>query len=329
MVSNVQPGRAVLERMAIYRLMADIAPLRASYHGKFALAAFVGVLVPLAIFIIYLLISRADWDKMYPVIAALVLASFMGFLGTLWILRELLAPIELTAEALRSYIESRKLPDLPVHFPDNAGRLMEGTQYTLSQLHETISRLERVSDTDELTGLYNRRAGEKRLNEEVARAERDLQSFQFAFFDVNEFKLINDRFGHSAGDACISHVAALLQLNTRRGDWVSRWGGDEFVVGLHRNRALKMVMSRIVKAVESTPCEIGPGQELVVHVSCGVAEYRFGSGSEGVLMDADKAMYAAKELGHRDGSSHVCYRNELDLPPRGDPPRRAGTLVSS
>jgi diguanylate cyclase (GGDEF)-like protein len=329
MVSKIQPGRAVLERMAIYRLLADITPLRASYHGKFALAAFVGVLIPLAIFIVYLLVSRSDWDKMYPVIAALVLASFMGFLGTLWILRELLAPIDLTAEALRSYIESRKLPDLPVHFPDNAGRLMEGTQYTLSQLHETISRLERVSDTDELTGLYNRRAGEKRLIEEVARAERDLQSFQIAFFDVNEFKLINDRFGHSAGDACISHVAALLQLNTRRGDWVSRWGGDEFVVGLHRNRALKMVMSRIVKAIESTPAEIAPGQELVVHVSCGVAEYRFGSGSEGVLMDADRAMYAAKEMGHRDGVSHVCYRNELDVPPHGEPPRRAGTLVSS
>jgi len=311
MVSKVQPGRAVLERMAIYRLMADIAPLRASYHGKLALAAFVGVLIPLAIFIIYLLFSRADWDKMYPVIAALVLASFMGFLGTLWILRELLAPIDLTAEALRSYIESRKLPDLPVHFPDNAGRLMEGTQYTLSQLHETISRLERVSDTDDLTGLYNRRAGEKRLNEEVARAERDLQSFQLAFFDVNEFKLINDRFGHSAGDACISHVAALLQLNTRRGDWVARWGGDEFVVGLHRNRALKMVMERIVKAISSSPCEIAPGLELRLSVACGVADYRFGSGPAGVIADADKALFVAKELSRGDGRSHVCYRHEL------------------
>ena len=65
------------------------------------------------------------------------------------------------------------------------------------------------------------------------------------------FKAINDKHGHSAGDACISHLAALLQLNTRRGDWVARWGGDEFIVGLHRNRALKMVMERIIKAVAS------------------------------------------------------------------------------
>ncbi len=148
----------------------------------------------------------------------------------------------------------------------------------------------------------------------MARAERDLQSFQIAFFDINHFKDINDRHGHSAGDACISHVAALLQLNTRRGDWVARWGGDEFVVGLHRNRALKMVMERIIKAIESTPCEIAAGLETYVSVSCGVAEYRFGDGTAGVLADSDKAMYAAKVMSHTDGKSHVCYRNELEMP---------------
>jgi diguanylate cyclase (GGDEF)-like protein len=313
MVTKIQPGRAALERMGIYRMLADAAPIRTTYAGKFALAAFVGVMIPLAIFIVYLLLSRTDWNTMYPAIAALVLACFAGFLGTMWLLRELLVPIDLTAETLREYIDSRKLPDLPIHFPDRAGRLMEGTQYTLSQLHETINRLERVSDTDEMTGIYNRRAGEKRLAEEVARAERDLQSFQVAFFDINSFKEINDGQGHSAGDACISHVATLLQLNTRRGDWVARWGGDEFVVGLHRNRALKMVMERIMKAIESQPCEIAPGLETRLTVSCGVAEYRFGDGPAGVIADADKAMYAAKELSRRDGKSHVCYRNELGI----------------
>jgi diguanylate cyclase (GGDEF)-like protein len=311
MVTKIQPGLAALARMPVYRLLADLAPLRASYAGKFALAAFVGGMVPLVIFIVYLLLSRADWNTMYPVIAALVLACFAGFLGTMWIVRELLVPIELTADTLRDYIDSRKLPDLPVRFPDRAGRLMEGTQYTLTQLHETINRLERVSDTDDLTGIYNRRAGEKRLAEEVARAERDLQSFQLAFFDINRFKDINDKHGHSAGDACISHVAGLLQLNTRRGDWVARWGGDEFVVGLHRNRALKMVVERILKAIDVTPFEVAPGEETKVTISCGVAEYRFGDGPAGLLADADKAMYAAKELSHSDGQSHVCYRNEM------------------
>jgi diguanylate cyclase (GGDEF)-like protein len=311
MITRVQPGQTVNERIALYRRLANIGGMRDNYAAKFAIAAIIGVLIPLVVFIFYLLLSRTDFQQMYPVLAALALACFAGFLGTMWVVRELLVPIDLTAEALHAYIDSRKLPDLPVHFPDRAGRLMEGTQYTLSQLHETINRLERVSDSDDLTGIYNRRAGEKRLAEEVARAERDLQSFQLAFFDINDFKSINDRHGHSAGDACISHIAALLQLNTRRGDWVARWGGDEFVVGLHRNRALKMVIERIVKAIASSPCEISPGLELRVSVACGVAEYRFGSGPAGVLADADKAMYAAKGFAHADGRSHVCYRNEL------------------
>jgi diguanylate cyclase (GGDEF)-like protein len=317
MVSKVQPGRDALARMGIYRTISELGVLKASYAGKFALAAFVGILLPLAIFIVYLMLARTDWEAMYPALAALVLACFAGFLGTLWILRELLLPIDLTAEALRDYIDSRKVPDLPIHFTDRAGRLMEGTQYTLTQLHETITRLERVSDTDDLTGIYNRRAGEKRLSEEVARAERDLQTFHIAFFDVNNFKQINEKHGHSAGDAVISHLAALLQLNTRRGDWVARWGGDEFVVGLHRNRALKMVMERIVKAISGSPCEIAPGLELRISVCCGVADYRFGSGVSGVLADADRAMYAAKDMARGQGASHVAYRNEIsDVAPR-------------
>jgi diguanylate cyclase (GGDEF)-like protein len=311
MPSKIAPGSTVTGRMQIYRRLVAIPALRGSYARKFAAAAFLSAQTPLAVFIVYLLVARADWGKMYPLLAALALASFAGFLGTLWLLREILVPIDLTAEALRDFLESRKLPDLPVDYPDQAGRLMEGTQYTLTQLNETINRLERVSDSDDLTGIYNRRAGEKRLTEEIARAERDLESFQVAFFDLNGFKAINERHGHSAGDACISHMAALLQLNTRRGDWVARWGADEFVVGLHRNRALKQVMERIVAAIAASPCEISPGLELPLEVSTAVAEYRFGAGKAGLLADADRAMFEAKHLSNLKGGSQICYFHEV------------------
>lgn len=320
MPSRIAPGSTVVGRMAIYRRMLAIPFLRASYARKFAAAAFVSAQFPLVVFIAYLLLARADWAQMYPLLAALVLASVAGFLGTLWLLREILVPIDLTAEALRAYLESRRAPDLPMGFPDQAGRLMEGTQYTLSQLNETINRLERVSDSDDLTGIYNRRAGEKRLMEEIARAERDLESFQAAFVDLNGFRAINEANGHSAGDACLTHVAALLQLNTRRGDWVARWGPDEFIVGLHRNRALKLVMERILAAVAGSPCEITPGKELALTVSAGVAEYRFGSGKAGILGDADRAMQEAKRLSRERGGSHVCYFQEVAT---GSPAARA------
>src|SRR5512141_1414186 len=311
MVSNAAPGTSTLARVSVYRKLAAFGPTRDSYAGKFAVAAFVGGLGPLVMFVVYLLLARSDWRELYPLVAALVLACFTGFLGSLWLVRELLAPIDLTADALKNYIDSRALPDLPCNFPDRAGKLMEGTQYTLTQLHETINRLERVSDTDDLTGVYNRRAGEKRLAEEVARAERDLQTFQIVFLDINDFKNINDRYGHSAGDACISHLATLLQLNTRRGDWVARWGGDEFIVGLHRNDALRMIIERIMKAIATSPVELAPALELRLSVSAGVVDYRFGSGPAGVVADADKAMYTAKMEAHADGGSHVCYRSRL------------------
>ena len=329
MANEVPPGPAVPERLALYRLLTRMGPARASYTRKFALSAFIGVFVPLAVFILYLMVGHADWSAMYPALAALVLASFAGFLWVIWAVRELLAPVDMTARALRDYIDRRQLPSLPTEFGDRAGRLMEGTQYTILQLHETINRLERVSDTDELSGVYNRRAGERRLLEEVARAERDLQSFQVALLDIRGLKAVNEAFGHSAGDACIGHVAQLLQMNTRRGDWVARWGGDEFVVGLHRNRALKSVIARLLRAIEANPCEIAPGNELALRLSGGVAEYRFGSGSAGLVADLEHALYAARERAARAGGSQVCYRSELEMdPPAARPASPAPTEIA-
>lgn len=311
MPSRIPSGSSVVGRMGVYRRLVAVPALRRSYARKFAVAAFVGAQVPLLVFIAFLLVARTDWGAMLPLIAALVLACLAGFLGTMWVLREILVPIDLTAEALKGYLEERRLPDLPVDFPDQAGRLMEGTQYTLTQLNETINRLERVSDSDDLTGLYNRRAGEKRLGEEIARAERDLETFQFLLVDVNGLRQVNEAHGHSAGDACLSHVAALLQLNTRRGDWVARWEGNSFAIGLHRNRALRMVMERIVKAITASPCEVAAGKEIAVNVSLGVAEYRFGAGKAGIVGDAERALAAARDRSHRLGGSHVGYYHEL------------------
>jgi len=324
MVSKVQPGTKVLARMAVYRLFARWAPMRRSLAAKFAAAAFAGVFLPIAIFAAWLAFRPGPIGA-YSALAMLLFASVAGFLALLWVIRELLVPIELTARALREYIDRRHLPDLPQGFPDAAGTLMEGTQYTLRQLDEAIHRLEGVSDTDELTGLYNRRAGEKRLAEEVARAERDLLGFQLALLEIDGLAAVAERHGRGAGDACIAHVAAVLQANVRQGDWLARWGNGEFVVGLHRNQALKNVVGRLAAAVEASPCEVAPGVEVAVRLACGVAEYRFGEGSAGLLADAGHAVYAAKALVQADGASHVSHRNELEMP---RPALRAGEPVA-
>jgi len=313
MVSKVPPGATVLGRMAVYRLLARPRLLRGSLAAKLAVAAFAGVFLPIAAFSAWLAFHSGP-IRAYPALAMLLFAGIAGFLALLWVMRELLVPVELTARALRDYIERRRLPDLPEGFQDAAGTLMEGTQYTLRQLDEAIHRLEGVSDTDELTGLYSRRAGEKRLAEEVARAERDLQGFQLALLEIGNLAGVAERHGRGAADACIAHVARVLESNVRQGDWLARWGGGEFVAGLHRNQALRNVVERLVAAVEASPCEVAPGVEVPVRLACGVAEYRFGDGSAGLLADAGHAVHAAQVLAQADGASHVCHRNDLDMP---------------
>jgi diguanylate cyclase (GGDEF)-like protein len=299
------------ERLAIYRLLASFPSLARNYERKFALGASVGVLVPLTVFIIYLLDQgEGDLERVAGAIAALVLACVAGFLGALWLIREILVPVDLTEEALRDYIETRRLPNLPTGFEDRAGRLMQGTQYTITQLNETITRLEKISANDELTGVYNRRSAERRLAEEVARADRDRETFHLMFLDINRFREINPTYGHSVGDACIAHVARMLESNIRRGDWVARWAGDEFVVGLHRNQAVRPVVERIVRAIEVTPCVLPSGEKLLLAICCGVGEYGFGTGTPGILQETDRAMFRAKERSRVNPHTHVCYWDE-------------------
>src|SRR5258708_3261787 len=114
MVTKIQPGRSTMQRMGVYRLLADVAPIRTSYAGKFALAAFVGVMIPLVIFTVPLVRSPPDWNASSPGIAALVLACFMGFWGTMGRGREWLAPIALPGKTRRKYINTRKPPALPI-----------------------------------------------------------------------------------------------------------------------------------------------------------------------------------------------------------------------
>jgi GGDEF domain-containing protein len=111
-----------------------------------------------------------------------------------------------------------------------------------------------------------------------------------------------------------------MQLNTRRGDWVARWTPDSFLLGLHRNRASKLVADRVVLAIGASPCEIAAGEEVKLSVSAGAAEYRFGAGKAGILGDAERALQQARLLSGEQGGSHVCHSHE---PAAGAPVSRA------
>jgi diguanylate cyclase (GGDEF)-like protein len=152
-----------------------------------------------------------------------------------------------------------------------------------------------LADLDALTGLHNRRYFHETLAREVGRAHRYDRRLALVLFDLDDFKAINDRIGHLAGDAVLAEVAARMMSVVRAADVACRVGGDEFGIVLPESMAgdAELLASRIAHAISAKP--IGKGGTLFV--SAGVTEMREGDGAVELFERADAALYRAKELG--------------------------------
>jgi diguanylate cyclase (GGDEF)-like protein len=204
-----------------------------TYRGKIMLVAFLGTPAPLLGSALYLLLgSSVGLGEALRILALLVVVTLVGTAATLLALGALLAPVRLTSSALKRYLDDQTKPDLPLGFSDEVGRLMAEVRYAVEHLDSSIRSLEGLSGTDHLTGLPNRREGEERLANDIARTRRGGGRLTVAVVDLDGFKTINDTHGHHAGDRCIRHVADVIGRSVREGDWLSRWGGDEFVLAL-------------------------------------------------------------------------------------------------
>jgi diguanylate cyclase len=152
--------------------------------------------------------------------------------------------------------------------------------------------------TDPLTGLFNRRQMNLRLQEEAARHRRTGTDFSVIIADVDHFKDINDRHGHDVGDRVLARVAHLFAEGLRTGDAIARWGGEEFLVllpGAHL-MAAEEVAQRLRTAAES---RLGIGETLAVPltVTFGVATFASFRSLEACLKAADEALYRGKAGG--------------------------------
>ena len=159
------------------------------------------------------------------------------------------------------------------------------------------SRAEIDAMADALTGLYNHRHLHELLHEDVRTAVQNDQSLSLLFCDIDNFKELNDRYGHLQGDEVLREVATIIATSIRRGDIAARYGGDEFVVILHGAdvpQALE-VAERLRSRVAGL--EVGSRSECT-SVSIGVASLpQDGLTKEVLLAAADAAMYAAKQAG--------------------------------
>lgn len=176
------------------------------------------------------------------------------------------------------------------------------------RLHEELNKVRLLSLTDEYTGLPNRRAFMRRLEDEIARVQRYDTPLTLALIDLDNFKDINDQYGHPAGDAVLAWYAQYALPTFRHYDMVARYGGEEFAVlfpsttveGAHR--ALEKMRDRITGAkVEYENMEIE-----VPSFSAGLTTYHEGDDQSDLIKRADTALYQAKSAGRG--------RTEMELP---------------
>lgn len=184
-------------------------------------------------------------------------------------------------------------------------------QSVASQLAQYLQRkqaeraMRHLATHDTLTGLANRAFLQERLEQAVERARRHHRRLAVLFIDLDRFKVINDSLGHSAGDLLLTHCAHRLTACLREVDTVARFGGDEFVVILEDLVEASDAIGPIAKMLAQCgePFEIH-GRELITTASIGVSIFPDdGANAETLLMNADAAMYRAKEMGGH-GSYH-------------------------
>jgi diguanylate cyclase (GGDEF)-like protein len=168
-----------------------------------------------------------------------------------------------------------------------------------------LNRLERthilkLAETDSLTGIANRRKSIQELTRLLHLAKRQRQPFCFVLLDLDHFKQVNDQHGHDAGDKVLSRFGTLLKQTFRSEDVVTRWGGEEFVVGLY-NATRFQSKARLIKLLEimhQQEFTSASGKKFRVTFSGGISEYpENGIDLQELYRSADAALYQAKAEG--------------------------------
>jgi two-component system cell cycle response regulator len=166
------------------------------------------------------------------------------------------------------------------------------------ELRHRNEDLDRISRTDALTGLRNRRHVEEYLVKLTSLARRNAEPIAVLVIDIDHFKSVNDSHGHDAGDVVLREVAGRMLGSVRLEDMVGRWGGEEFLVVLPNTAAegAAELAERLRQVVAETPCRLADGDAVQVTISVGCAASLMDDAGR-LVRSADAAMYEAKESG--------------------------------
>lgn len=172
---------------------------------------------------------------------------------------------------------------------------LDDTNRELLRTKENLAELERLVDVDCLAPIPNRRAFMRRLNWAISMQERYGHPSTILYFDLNDFKNINDSYGHAAGDLAIRHVSQILSNTMRESDFIARLGGDEFAIIMYHasEEAAKRRGAKIADAIRATPFMYS-GNALYVDAACGFHALSKGDNAEEALSNADLSMFVDK-----------------------------------
>lgn len=186
-------------------------------------------------------------------------------------------------------------------------------KYLKEEARHAEEQLKQMAIKDSLTGTYNRRFFQQRLEEEFLRSQRYHRPLSVIMMDIDYFKQVNDQAGHLAGDKILIHTAQTLTRSLRRVDVIARYGGDEFGILLPEtthNDTLSLA-ERLLEHIKKDSVYF-EGAELNVTVSIGVASLGPGIHStEDLVIRADQALYQAKSLGRNRVYSGLALPSEI------------------
>lgn len=172
---------------------------------------------------------------------------------------------------------------------------LDDTAQELARTHENLDEIERLVDVDCLAPIPNRRAFMRRMKWAISMVERYNHPSTVLYFDLNNFKSLNDTHGHAAGDLAIKHVAHIFLNTMRDSDFVARIGGDEFAIIMYHAEpeSAKARGTKIAQTIGNTPFMFN-GTALYVKTAHGSYALQAGDDAESALSSADFSMYVDK-----------------------------------
>ncbi|GBE91263.1 diguanylate cyclase/phosphodiesterase [Nostoc cycadae WK-1] len=272
--------------------------------------AFLGTHVPLLTLLFCFVTSNSySWEMTIRVLLIALLATLIGTAATLYALHYLLAPVIVTSAALQDYFHTKKLPELPTEYADEAGTLMADTSQTLHKLDELIHQ---ISNYDNLTGLPNRDLFSDRLYQNVSQLQNQQQMVAVLLLGIDDFTGISHGLEHEKANLLLRAVAQRLTNNIGQTDILAHLSQDEFAIAHTEMLSFESVikLSQLLLSTISKPFFI-EGQQIHITASIGITINHLGDRNyvDQLLQQAHIALYQAKQQGR---SQHRFYSPEIN-----------------